>query len=186
MNILLIEDAAGFAVPIQQALEARGHKVTWFVGATSVGKGRLVGILASPNAEPFEDTFDGDESRLKDVNLADFDLALVDGGLIGPVNAGTVFVAALAEAKVPSIAISGGGAGNPPLIASGAVAGVPKEYVVRAVEGGHLDIKLPLKAPKRLAKRLESFTCELRSKVLEARQQGERLDLGYPALAKLS
>lgn len=187
MNILLIEDMAGFAVPIQQALEARGHTVTWFIGATSIDETTVVGILAKPDAKPMEseDPFDGDPSRLRSARLADFELALVDGGLVGPVKNGVDFVAKLTLAKVPSISISGGGAGNPPLIKAGAFAGLPKEHVLLAVTQGLLDLKSPVKASRRLASRLSRFSKEIRAQAESARQRSERFDYGYPFLKEL-
>lgn len=77
MKILLIEDMAGFADPIRQQLEARGHTVTWIIGANTVSADRLQGILVGNDATPMNDTWDGDASRLVEVVYSDFDLALL-------------------------------------------------------------------------------------------------------------
>lgn len=159
MKILLIEDMAGFAVPMRQQLEARGHEVTWIIGAESVGADRLKGILASKDAAPLTDQWDGESSRLVEVVYSDFALALVDGGLIGPVDSGATIVKALAKAGVPAIGISGGGAGNPPLIEAGAITGLPKEHVVLALKE---EVLVPAevandKDHKRLSSRLDCF-----------------------------
>lgn len=185
MNILLIEDMAGFADPMRQQLEARGHQVTWIIGATEVHADRLTGILASKDASPMSDQWDGDTARLVEVVFRDFELALVDGGLIGPVKDGVAFVKALTQAGLTAIGISGGGAGNPPLIAEGAIAGLPKELVVLALKH---DVLQPLevvtdKDQKRLSSRFSCFVQQMRGKADEARQAGQKFDYGYPVLS---
>ncbi|HEY9787049.1 MAG TPA: hypothetical protein V6D17_16775 [Candidatus Obscuribacterales bacterium] len=185
MKILLIEDMAGFAVPIRQALEARGHAVVWIIGATRVDEDKVIGILASPDAQPLNDSWNGDGSRLIEVTLADFELALVDGGLIGPVNSGVPFVSALSRIGVPAICITGGGAGNPPLIAAGASCGLPKEHVLLSIVEDLLPPPRPRQGLKRYAKRLSRFSQELRRKAEAARQRKEKFDYGYQALRDL-
>jgi len=108
----------------------------------------------------------------------------VDGGLIGPVNSGVPFVKALTQAGLPVVGISGGGAGNPPLLAAGAYVGLPKEFVVLALKGGVL---VPAEVAKdkdqhRLSSRFDCFVHEMRGKADEARQAGKKLDYGYPVL----
>lgn len=185
MKILLIEDMAGFADPMRQQLEARGHEVTWIIGAESVGADRLKGILAGKDATPLTDQWDGDSSRLIEVVYSNFELALVDGGLIGPVDHGDTIVKALAQAGIPAIGISGGGAGNPPLIEAGAVAGMPKEHVVLAIKE---DVLVPAeiandKDYKRLSSRLDCFARETREKAGKAKQAGGKFDYGFPVLS---
>lgn len=183
MKILLIEDTAGFADPMRQQLEARGHQVTWIIGAKTLGAKRLTGILAGKNATPLEDKWDDDSSRLVEVVYSDFELALVDGGLIGPVNSGEPIVKALTKAGLPAIAITGGGTGNPVLIAAGALAGLPKEFVVLAIKG---DVLVPADVVKdpdkeRLSTRLDCFAQEMRGKAAQARKAGDKFEFGYPA-----
>ena len=185
MNILLIEDMAGFAVPMRQQLEARGHQVTWIIGAESIGADRLKGILASKDAEPMSDKWDGDSSLLTEVVFGDFELALVDGGLIGPVDAGEPIVKALSQAGVPTVAISGGGAGNPVLIKSGAIVGMPKELVVLALKD---EVLVPAEIAKnedqeRLSSRFDCFVREMREKAGQVKQAGGKFDYGYPVLS---
>ncbi|MCC7529533.1 MAG: hypothetical protein IT342_13500 [Candidatus Melainabacteria bacterium] len=188
MKILLIEDMAGFADPMRQQLEARGHEVTWIIGAESVGADRLKGILAGKDATPLTDQWDGDTGRLIEVVYSDFALALVDGGLIGPVDSGGPIVAALTQAGVPAVGISGGGAGNPPLIAAGAIAGLPKEHVVLAIKGDVLVAAEVAndKDQDRLSSRFDCFAQKMRDKADKARKAGEKFDYGYPVLASAS
>jgi len=182
MKILLIEDTAGFAVPIRQQLEARGHQVTWIVGAEKLGTKRLTGILTGKNATPLLDEWDGDASRLVEIVYSDFELALVDGGLIGPCDSGEKIVKALTKAGLPAVAITGGGTGNPLLTAAGARQGLPKELVVLAIKG---DVLLPAevvqdKDQERLSSRFDCFVQEMRGKAAEARKAGTKFDYGYP------
>lgn len=185
MKILLIEDMAGFADPMRQQLEARGHEVTWIIGAESVGADRLKGILAGKDATPMSDQWDGDSSRLIEVVYSNFELALVDGGLIGPVKSGEPIVKALTHAGIPSIAITGGGAGTALLVAAGAVAGLPKELVVLAIKG---DALVPAHVvsdtdQERLSSRFERFVRETREKAGQVKQAGGKFDYGYPVLS---
>jgi hypothetical protein len=185
MKILLIEDMAGFADPMRQQLEARGHEVTWIIGAESVGADRLKGILAGKDATPLTDQWDGDTSRLIEVVYSDFALALVDGGLIGPVDSGGPIVAALTQAGVAAIGISGGGTGNPGLIAKGAIAGLPKEHVVLAIKEDVLVAAEVAndKDHKRLSSRFDCFAREMREKAGKAKLAGSKFDYGYPVLS---
>ncbi|MBA3856696.1 MAG: hypothetical protein C0507_07265 [Cyanobacteria bacterium PR.3.49] len=183
MKILLIEDTAGFADPMRQQLEARGHQVTWIIGAKTLGADRLTGILAGKDATPLEDKWDDDSSRLIEVVFSDFELALVDGGLIGPVDSGEPIVKALTKAGLPAIAITGGGTGNPVLIAAGALAGLPKEFVVLAIKG---DVLVPADIVKdqdkeRLSSQFKCFVQEMKVKAGEARKSGGKFEFGYPA-----
>lgn len=182
MKILLIEDMAGFADPMRQQLEARGHQVTWIVGAEKLGTKRLKGILAGKNRTPLTDEWDGDTSRLIEVVFNDFELALVDGGLIGPVDSGAKIVKALTKAGLPAIAITGAGAGNPLLIAAGALAGLPKEFVVLAINADVLVLAQVVhdNDQERLSSRFDCFVQEMRGKAAEARQSGSKFDFGYP------
>lgn len=184
MKILLIEDMAGFAGPMRQQLEACGHQVTWIIGAESIGADRLKGILASKDAEPMSDKWDGDSSRLIEVVFGDFELALVDGGLIGPVDSGEPIVKALSQAGIPTVAISGGGAGNPVLIKAGAVVGMPKEFVVLALKDAVLvpEELAKDKDQERLSSRFDCFVREMREKAAAAKKAGGKFDFGYPVL----
>jgi len=188
MKILLIEDMAGFADPIRQQLEARGHTVTWIIGANTVSADRLQGILVGNDATPMNDTWDGDASRLVEVVYSDFDLALSDGGLIGTVNSGAPIVNALSKFGIPCIGITGGGAGNRLLTENGAIAGVPKEFVLLALQADLLPSEQNLtdKDFTSLATRLDSFTQQTREKAEQARKAGEKFHYGYPVLESCS
>ena len=140
MKVLLIEDSAAFAGPIKQELAARGYDSTWIVGAQRLENGRIVGILPNPSADPMEDSWDGNLARLIDIDPTNFDIALSDGGLCGPVKDGVDFVRFLSALNIPSIAITGGGAGNGRLIDAGASDGLPKEFVVLALRSGQLNL----------------------------------------------
>jgi len=183
MNVLLIEDSAAFAIPIQQELAKRGHVYTWIVGAQRLENGRIVGIRANPSADPMGDAFDGDVSRLVEIDPTQFDIALCDGGLCGPVNDGVKFVAFLTKLNVPCIAITGGGAGNDRLFEAGAIDGLQKEFVVLALRTGKLNL---CESAGSLATSiaLKSYCDGLRQQVLERRTSGNRLVLGIPLLDK--
>jgi hypothetical protein len=181
MNVLLIEDSAAFAGPIQQELAARGHDFTWIVGAQRLENGRIVGILANPSADPMGDAWDGDIARLIDIDPTQFDIALCDGGLCGPVNDGVDLVGFLSALSVPCIAITGGGAGNRRLLDAGAIDGLPKEFVVLALRSGELNFRKIIRAhASSLA--LQEFCSGLRQQILQTRNTGHKLSLGYPYL----
>lgn len=182
MNILLVEDMAGFALPITACLESMGHTVTWIIGATELRKKQVVGILASANADPMNDTWDGDKSRLLAVDLAGYDLALVDGGLVGPIKDGWDIVPTLVANRIVCVAISGAGGGNPSLMKSGCRLDLPKEFVVLALRRGVLDPMEALVIPESVSGELEAFTTRLRSLVSRAVARKHRIDLGYPVL----
>jgi hypothetical protein len=180
MRVLLIEDSAAFAGPIQLELAARGCDFTWIVGAQRLENGRIVGILPNPSADPYEESFDGDSSRLIDIDPLDYDIALCDGGLCGPVKDGLQFVGFLSALKVPCIAITGGGAGNPRLLQAGAVDGLPKEYVVLALRSGNLNLAKTIRTHASSAA-LQKFCSGLRKRILN-RPKGTQVSLGYPIL----
>jgi hypothetical protein len=182
MKILLIEDMAGFATPIAQELQAQGHQVTWIIGATRIELNGLTGILASRDAQPMEDSWSGESDRLIEVAFEDFDCALVDGGLIGPCSSGAGFVEALTRFGVPCVSITGGGAGIKLLADSGAVAGLPKEFVVLALRHGTLDVSQAKSNALALERTLSGFCQEMRSQMQQVRKGGQRFVTGYPAL----
>jgi DNA-binding response OmpR family regulator len=181
MNVLLIEDSAAFAGPIQQELAARGHDFTWIVGAQRLENGRIVGIRANPSADPMGDVWDGDTARFIDIDPTKFDIALCDGGLCGPVNDGVKFVVFLSALNIPCIAITGGGAGNRRLLDAGAIDGLPKEFVVLALRSGELNLRKIISThASSLA--LQEFCSGLRQQFLQSRNTGNKLSLGYPIL----
>lgn len=181
MNVLLIEDSAAFAVPMQQELQALGHQFTWIVGAQRLENGRIVGIQANPSADPMGDAWDGDDNRLIEIDPTSFDVVLCDGGLCGPVNDGEKFVEFLKGFDIPCIAITGGGAGNPRLLQAGAVDALPKEFVVLALRSGKLNLaRVSRMHAASLA--LATFCSALRLQVLQTRSSGHPLTLGYPIL----
>lgn len=183
MNVLLIEDSAAFAIPIQQELASRGHNSTWIVGAQRLESGCIVGILPDPSADPLGDAYEGDVSRLVEIDPSQYDIALCDGGLCGPVKDGVSFVKYLTALNVPCIAITGGGAGNNCLLDVGAVDGLPKEFVVLALRSNRLNLcdyvqlaasSLPLRA----------YCDSLRKQMLSGRSSGSKLMLGIPYFDK--
>lgn len=180
MNVLLIEDSAAFAIPIQQELAARGHDYTWIVGAQRLENGRIVGIRPNPSADPMGDAFDGDVSRLIEIDPTEFDIALSDGGLCGPVDDGYQFVKFLTALQVPCIAITGGGAGNARLIEAGAVDGLQKEFVVLALRSGKLNLYQSVRSLA-TSLTLKSFCDGLRQQILN-KTAGKKILLGYPLL----
>jgi CheY-like chemotaxis protein len=183
MNVLLIEDTAAFAIPIQQELALRGIDYTWIVGAQRLENGRIVGISANPSADPMGDSWDGDESRLIDIDPTKFDIVLSDGGLCGPVNDGVQFVEFLSAMDIPCIAITGGGAGNKRLLEAGAVDGLPKEFVLLALRSGKLNLGRFVRAHSpSLA--LQSYCKALREQVMQHHNNpdSEKIATGYPLL----
>lgn len=185
MNVLLIEDSAAFAIPMQKELEALGHSYTWIVGAYRLENGRIVGIRANPSAEPLGDEWDNDMSRLIDIDPTSFDVALCDGGLCGPVCEGTKFVDYLSHYDIPCVAITGGGAGNACLIEAGAVDALPKEYVVLALRNGQLDLTRLVRTHT-ASLTLATFCSTLRLQIQQSRAAGQKMALGYPVLDKCS
>jgi len=185
MNILLIEDMAGFALPIKACLEAMGHSVIWIIGAAGLRKNQVVGILASANAKPLDDSWDGEPSRLLTVELKRIDLALVDGGLIGPFKNGWDIVPTLVANGIICVGISGGGGGNPSLTKSGARLDVPKEFVILALRHAALNLGEALVQPAQVASRLTEFTMRLQSLMERASAHKRRLDLGFPILKSM-
>lgn len=182
MNVLLIEDSAGFAIPMIRELEAKGHVITWIVGAERLENSRIIGIIANPSAGPLDESWDGDRSRLIEIDARQFDVALCDGGLVGPVNDGIDFVAYLSKLSVPCICITGGGAGNQRLLEAGAVAGLPKEFVVLAIKSGKLNFNTLLRRQTVFATSLQSYCSGVRAKFLKSRSNGTKFSLGYPEL----
>lgn len=185
MNILLVEDMAGFAQPIKACLEALGHSVTWIIGAVSVSGSQVTGILPGENASPLADSYDGDASRHVAIDARRFQLALVDGGLIGPISCGWDIVPALVTGGAVVVAISGGGGNNPQLEKAGATVLLPKEFVVVAIRAGLLEPGQTVALPGRVNQRLQAFVAEMRSQVFHALARKERIDLGYPVLHEL-
>ncbi len=181
MRVLLIEDMAGFAQPIQLVLQDHGHHVTSIIGAERLDKDHILGIVASTSAQPTQDSWDGDRARLIKLNASDFDIALVDGGLIGPVNDGVDFVRYLTSREVPCIAITCGGAGNERLLQVGAVGGLPKEFLVRALKDGYLDLEEARRkdSPSAFAM-LPMHFASARARARQCRSCGEKFLWGYP------
>ena len=179
MNILLIEDQAGFAEPIKEFLQACGHIVTWIIGAHRLEPSRVIGIIPSANPDPREDSWNGDYSRLVTVDLAGFKLAFVDGGLVGTIKSGWDIVPTLTAHGIICIAISGGGASSPTFLKAGASIALPKELVVLALRSGNLNPKEAVENPELIASRLPTYIAGLRS----AQGRHEPLDYGFPKLA---
>jgi hypothetical protein len=179
MNILLVEDMTAFGQPIKEQLERAGHQVTWIIGATCAIAEKVIGILPSPDAAPLVDSWNGDPSRLVALDLAGLDCALVDGGLIGPVNSGTRIIPALVQNKIVCVAISGGGAGNPGLIEAGASLGLPKEHVLLALRAGVLNPVDVVSKTQVVARRMPNYVEMLHGLAEQARAAGRRFDYGF-------
>jgi hypothetical protein len=138
--ILLIEDTPGCGRKIAEKLAANGHKVVWIAGAERVEDSFLMGILPSPGLDGFdEESWNGEQDRLIRVDYKSVRAALVDGGLIGPVAYGMEFARKLSAFGVPCVSITAGGAGIEPMAQAGCFAGMPKEYVLLAVDQHVLD-----------------------------------------------
>jgi hypothetical protein len=183
MNILLIEDMAGFARPIVQELTALGHNVTWIVGAERVEDNYLVGILASPGLDGFDsDSWNGEKERLVILDYTTIAVALVDGGLIKPVSEGTDFARALSSIGVPCISITGGGAGAGTMAEAGCFAALPKEYVLLAVRQNVLDFDSISGDPLKVAQALHAFSGSEHTLQLNARETRTRFVTGFAVL----
>jgi hypothetical protein len=182
MNVLLIEDSNAFAIPIQQELAQCGHSCTWIVGAQRLENGRIVGIRANPSADPMGDDFDGDASRLIEIDPTQFDIALCDGELCKPVSQGSKFVQFLTAMHVPCIAITGGGTGNKLLKEAGAIDGLQKEFVVLALRSGTLNLQQCATCSVASSPTLKSYCDGLRQQYFDARKSGQKLVLGIPLL----
>jgi hypothetical protein len=185
MHILLIEDMSGFALPIKACLEAMGHSVTWVIGVAKLRKNQVVGILASANAEPLMDSWDGETSRLLTVKLRGVDLALVDGGLAGPIKNGWDIVPTLVANGIVCVGISGAGGGNPSLKKSGAKLNVPKEFVILALRHAALNPSEAVAKSARASRQLTAFSERLRSITQRRLARKRRVDLGFPILNSL-
>lgn len=179
MNVLLIEDSSAFAIPIQQELARCGHDYTWIVGAQRLENGRIVGIRANPAADPMGDAFDGDVTRLIEIDPSVFDIALCDGELCGPVKDGIKLVEFITAMHTPCIAITGGGTGNKCLFKAGAVDGLPKEFVVLALRSGNLNLQ-QFVCSSSTSPALKAYCDGLRQQYHDGRASGQRLVLGIP------
>ena len=182
MNILLIEDMPAFGKPVKALLESRGHAVTWIIGAYALVGSELTGILANPDAGPMDDNWDNDMSRLVPIDLNTVEFAFVDGGLSGPINRGEIIIRALKAYGVTTVAISGG-AGNESLMPAGPTAGVPKEFLLLALNSPLL-VKLDdvRSNPAGIKEGLQTFTQRQRTLYAEARGRHEKFETGFDCL----
>jgi hypothetical protein len=176
MNILLIEDMAGFGQPIQAHLEALGHSVTWVIGVESIAGSRLTGILCGPDATALTDEYNGEPERLVQVDLSQIQLALVDGDFFGLKN-GDVVVPHLVRNNIVCVAISAGG-GNASLLKAGARVALSKEYVVVSLRSKQFDPELAVRIPETVNRRLAAYTALVRAEILST----PNFDYGYPAV----
>ena len=177
LNVLVIEDAQGFRRPIVRELESHGiTKVTRISGVESLSPDHILGIKPGKNAKPFEDTYDGNQARIVDLRAHEYHVAMVDGDFLGSVKTGTRVVPELKRSGVPVvIAISGGGAGNPPLLKAGADLGVPKEFVKPLIHEGKLDLLELARHPENARALRDSLTPEieaLRKRILSGEDLG--------------
>jgi hypothetical protein len=180
MNILLIEDMPGFARHIVKELQSQGHNVTWIVGAERVDGDYLIGILPTAGLDGFDfDVWNGETERLITVDFTTVEVALVDGGLIKPVDSGADFARPLSSFGVPCVSITGGGAGAQPMAEAGCCAALPKEYVLLALRRGVLDFDKLQRAPLLVAQALLDFTESSRSQQHQAYQGKSRFFTGF-------
>jgi CheY-like chemotaxis protein len=177
MNILLIEDMAGFAEPIQAQLEALGHSVTWVIGVERIEGSRLTGILRGPDATALTDEFNGEPERLVQVDLSQIQLALVDGDFFGMKN-GDVVIPHLVRNNIVCVAISAGG-GNASLLKAGAQVALSKEFVMVALRSKQFDPDLALRIPETVNRRLAAYTAVVRAEAFSTKN----FDYGYPGLS---
>jgi hypothetical protein len=183
MNILLIEDCAGFARHIVQELTASGHNVTWIVGAERVEGDYLIGILPSPGLDGFDsDSWNGEKDRLVMVDYTTVAVALVDGGLIKPVSSGTDYARALSSFGVPCVSITGGGAGAGPMAEAGCFAALPKEYVLLALSQNVLEFDSISRDPIKIAQALHAFSRSQHELQVNAREAHKRFATGFSVL----
>lgn len=182
MRMLLVEDMAGFGLPIKKELEARGHTVTWIIGAQQLQTEKLIGILADKNASPMEDSWSGDLTRLVEVDLSGFKLAFVDGGLIGPVHDGAAIIPTLVANRIVCVAISGGGAGNQSLLNAGARFGIPKELVLLALRTGGFSPSAALFRRKHCNEQLERWLARVRRERETAIREERFFETGFTCL----
>ncbi|GEM_PF-1700290 len=183
MKILLVEDMAGFGLPIKEELEASGHTVTWIIGAQRLQPDRITGILASKNARPMEDSWGGDPTRLIEIDLSGFELAFVDGGLIGPIHDGSAIVPTLVARGIVCCAITGGAAGNHLLLDAGAQFGMPKELVLLALRTGAFAPRAAVSHRKRAGQRLARWVARTHREREQANRQGRHFDTGFACLS---
>lgn len=112
MRVLVIEDEPLNAMCFEDALDAAGHQVTVIAGAQSAGD-KLVGF--------------GNDGDLP-LDLTAFDIAVVDGNLIGDMK-GWEIVPILVAAGITCIGVSGDC--NDKIVAAGAKAAFAKPFRLR-------------------------------------------------------
>ena len=121
MRILIVEDAACMALPMQTTLSQQGHQVDWISGVRTFTP--FIGI-----------TEDKQEVR-HDIPVNDvsgYDLALVDGQLLGKIE-GPAIVSFLSSRGVTCVAISSKHDFNADMVRSGATAGFIKQCLFAAL-----------------------------------------------------
>lgn len=181
MNILLIEDAPAIAMDIKRWLEMLGHEVTWIIGATELHDKRIVGIRGNPQAaEPMQDAWDKNVSRLVDIDLSTVKFALSDAGLVGPVNRGQSIVPVLKANGIVTCGIAT--VVNNQLIECGAATGLPKHYVMLALEAGLLDPAAVVADPQGAAAKLEQFNQRTAAAFEADRKQQKRTRTGFSCI----
>jgi hypothetical protein len=186
MNILLIEDMAGLAIPMEKELQALGHSVTWIVGAQTVGTDYIVGIRASEGLEGLDaDTWTEDQKdRLVLVDLATVDFALIDGGLIKPIDCGAVYARAISACGIPCVSITGAGAGAKFMSEAGCCAALSKEYVLLALRAEVVDFDQLRSDPQSAAQAMLSFIETTRAAHRQMNAQNIKFVSGFPVLDK--
>jgi hypothetical protein len=176
---LIVEDCAMFARPIATTLEAQNHKAAWFVGITYVDKDKIVGITPGPKRTPRKDFFDGEPDRLCQIETKKVGVCLIDGNLVSKSLDGCQIARLIAEQQIAGIAITFAGAGNKPLLAAGALMGLPKELVVKAILQGLLPEEV-LKDRDAAAVKLAAFVAQLTQERVEASKGKRDFDFGFP------
>jgi len=121
MRILIVEDAACIALPMQATLSQQGHQVDWISGVRSF--------------EPFIGITEDKQDVKHDVPVNDasgYDLALVDGQLLGKIE-GPAVVSFLSSKGVTCVAISSKHDFNADMVRNGAAVGFIKHALFAAL-----------------------------------------------------
>jgi hypothetical protein len=188
MNILLIEDMAGLAIPMEKELQALGHTVTWIVGAKTVDTDFIVGIRASEALEGLNDDHwtEVEVDRLVTIDLATIDVALIDGGLIKPISSGADYARAVSAFGIPCVSITGGGAGAGFMSDAGCCAALCKEFVLLALKAKVLDFDQLRADPQAAAQSMLSFNEQTRAAHRASSTQKLAFVTGFEVLDHLS
>ncbi len=122
MRIIIIEDSPQLAVSLRTLLEEQGHQVTWIVGVSSIDHKQL-------QCYPGIMSYHFPRCCVDQVQLANFELAFVDGHLDGALD-GWDLMPHLRGAGIQCIAISNTQGVNDKMVAAGAIRSMLKGDVL--------------------------------------------------------